>query len=92
MGRQPQARISHLVGFLSCAGPKSSATVRSWKARKTQEGDVVSTDINALQLLPEIQSTTGLAPEGGSDERFIPTCWEPTCIITYCGNHLTVIG
>jgi hypothetical protein len=61
----------------------------------------VSTDVNALQLLPEIQNTTRLAPEGGNDEMFVPvaalpwsnpTCVDPTCIITYCSNPMTVIG
>jgi hypothetical protein len=53
----------------------------------------VSTDVNALQLLPEIQESAGLAAIDGSDDlHVIPTCWPPTCIITYCGNPLTVIG
>lgn len=53
----------------------------------------MSTDVNALQLLPETQNATELAPEGGSDGMsVIPTCWPPTCIITYCGNPMTVIG
>jgi hypothetical protein len=53
----------------------------------------VSTDVNALQLLPEIQNTSGPEPEGARDDlSVIPTCWPPTCIITYCGNPMTVIG
>ena len=50
------------------------------------------TDVHALQLLPEIHNNSGLMPEGGSDDLFIKTCWEPTCIITYCSNPMTVIG
>lgn len=51
----------------------------------------MSTDVYALQLLPEIQPTAGF--DGGSDgDLRIKTCWEPTCIITYCSNPMTVIG
>jgi hypothetical protein len=51
----------------------------------------VSTDVNALQLLPEVQDATGLVA-GGGGEMLRPTCFEPTCIITYCSNPMTVIG
>jgi hypothetical protein len=50
----------------------------------------MSTDVSALQLLPEIQNTTRSAP--GGDEMMIPTCVDPTCILTYCPVPQTVIG
>jgi len=50
----------------------------------------MSTDISALQLLPEIQGTTRPAPGGG--EMFFVTCFEPTCILTYCPVPQTVVG
>jgi hypothetical protein len=51
----------------------------------------VSTDVNALQLLPESQNTTGLALGDGNDGLFV-TCVDPTCIITYCPVPSTAIG
>ena len=45
----------------------------------------MSTDVNALQLLPE-------AEESSHQEQFIATCWDPTCIITYCPVPNTTVG
>jgi hypothetical protein len=50
----------------------------------------MSTDVSALQLLPEIQHTDRPAPAG--EVMIIPTCFEPTCILTYCPVPQTVIG
>jgi len=51
----------------------------------------VSIDVNALQLLPEVQDTVGLV-RNCIDGVTRATCASPTCIITYCSVPNTTIG
>jgi len=54
-------------------------------------GETVSIDVNALQLLPEVQDTVGLV-RNCIDGVTRATCASPTCIITYCSVPNTTIG